>query len=294
VTGLAGDDPIVRARRLRRWGASEVWRVEFGGAAPRSVIVKRGTAMMRDEARRYRELVIPLGAEAPRLLTATEDADSVVLLLADAGPDNLEDRPTADGYREAVRTLVRMRSTATGRLAADPSIGAGRRMTTGDFAEAALRVGAGLAGVRRELARDFAGVEEILAERLDRHQRLPDTLVHGDFHAKNLVAGPGGRIVVVDWTDAYLHPHLGDLYCLIREADNGGLDVGAETLPALFAAEAGVEPATVRELMLTGGLCWTVLVLDWLVEEGLTIIPESRDWLDGLVADCRRLAAPSA
>jgi hypothetical protein len=35
------------------------------------------------------------------------------------------------------------------------------------------------------------------------------TIIHSDFHAKNLIHGIGGRIVPVDWPGAYVHPHLG-------------------------------------------------------------------------------------
>jgi thiamine kinase-like enzyme len=37
----------------------------------------------------------------------------------------------------------------------------------------------------------------------------PQTIIHSDFHTKNLIHGIGGRIVPVDWPGAYVHPHLG-------------------------------------------------------------------------------------
>jgi len=125
-----------------------VWRVRLAGGVPaESVIVKRAGGELAGEARRYRELVAPLGVEAPRLLAAT-GGDPAVLVLQDVGTDNLEQRPTAEGYREAARTLARIRATAAGRLAAAAqpgivSIGAGLRRGTADFVDAARRAAAG-------------------------------------------------------------------------------------------------------------------------------------------------------
>jgi hypothetical protein len=296
LTGVADaiGGVIVGAERLRHWGASEVWRLRVDGPAPRSVIVKRGLGEMADEARRYRELVLPLGLPAPRLVAAGAGLGPGVLVLEDVGPGNLEERPTAEGYRAAVRALARMRAAAARRLAADPGIGAGLRMSTADFADVGHRVAAGLAALRPELAGRLDGPVRTLVDRLDRLAGEPVTIVHGDFHAKNLIVTGDDRVAAVDWPVAHLHAHLGDLYSLLREADKRGLAgrVGAAALPALFAREAGTDERTVADHMVTGGLCWTLLVLRWLLTEGIDVIPESRAWLDELVADCRALAAP--
>jgi Ser/Thr protein kinase RdoA (MazF antagonist) len=206
------------------------------------------------------------------------------------GHDTLEQRPDAAGYRAAVRALADMRREAARRLRRDPSIAAGLRLTTADVLDAGRRAGAGLAALRPDLAGCLDRPTQVLIDRL-RRVTEPETLVHGDFHAKNLVHAPDGRVVVVDWPGASVHGHLGDLYCLCREAGRRGrTDVEGVALPDLFAREAGLDPRTVAEHMTTGGLCWTVLVLRWMVEEGLQVVPESRGWVDDLVTDCRRLA----
>ena len=271
--------PLIDGEQLRHWGLSEVWRVRLGGPEPRSVIVKRGTGDEAREARSYRDLVVPLGIAAPEVLAATggDDGEPMVLVLADVGPQTLEQRPTADGYRAAVRALARMRAVAAARLAQDPSIGAGLRRTTADFVDDAERA-------------DLGFSVRVLVDRLDRLAGAPPTIVHDDYHAKNLIHTAEGGIVPVDWSGAYLHPHLGDLYCLIREADNLGLPTAE--LPGVYAREAGVDPGWVADQVVTGGMCWTVTTLRWLAEEGLQAIPESRDWIPGLVAELRNLAEP--
>ncbi len=44
--------------------------------------------------------------------------------------------------------------------------------------------------------------------------------------------------------------------------------------------------------MRTGGLCWTMLALRWVVEEGVRTVPASASWIDELVADALSLARP--
>jgi streptomycin 6-kinase len=289
LAGPLGPDAVITGgERLRRWALSEVWRVQLGGPVPRSVIVKRGTGEMSGEARRYRQLVGPLAAPAPDVISLS-GGHPVVLVLADVGRDTLEQHPTAEGYREAVRMLARMRAVAARRLAAEPAIGTGLRWATADFADAAGRAGAGLAALRPDLTDTLAAPARVLAERLREAAGEPETLVHGDYHAKNIIHAGDGRMVAVDWPHAYVHAHLGDLYCLLREARKRGL-TDAAGLPEVFAAAAGTDPATVADQLVTGGLCWTLTTLRWLVEEGVHAVPESRNWIDELVTECRQLA----
>ena len=296
----------LRGERLRQWGLSEVWRIEPGGPGPRSVVVKRGTGEMAEEARRYRDLLVPLGLPAPRLIAASggSGAEPGLMVLEDVGRDTLEQRPTAEGYREAVRTLARMRATAAHGLAGDPALGAELRRSAADFADLADRAAAGLGALRPDLAGALDAPALRLAERLAALDRQAGddrggasgpgavTIVHSDFHAKNLVHGDGGRITPVDWPGAYLHAHLGDLYCLLREARKRGIgeEVRLGALPGVFADAAGIDPASVPDLLVTGGLCWTVIALRWVVEEGVRAVPESADWIDELVAEARALA----
>ena len=100
--------PAASAEKLRHWGLSEVWRVRLAGDPPRTVIAKRGTGSMAAEARCYQDLVIPLGLPAPQVVEVI-GADPAILILADAGAPDLEQRSTREDHRAAVRTLARMR-----------------------------------------------------------------------------------------------------------------------------------------------------------------------------------------
>ncbi|WP_164842320.1 phosphotransferase [Actinoplanes solisilvae] len=283
------DGTIVGGDLLRGWALSEVWRIRLDGATRKSVIVKRGIGELAGEAQRYDELVVPLGIAVPRLLA--EDGSGVIVL-EDLGGDNLEDRPTAEGYEQAVRVLARMRIESALRLAADPALAAGLRRSTADLLAVAARAATAMTALRPDLAGAIDDPIRVMTHRLEQLSSEPETIVHGDFQAKNLLHTQGGGIVTIDWSDAYVHPHLGDLYLLLREGRKQGRIASArmDALPALFAHEVGTDPQIVIDRMVTGGLCWTMSALRWVVETGVHAVPVSREWIDELVTDLRGLA----
>jgi hypothetical protein len=283
------DDPVTGGELLRGWALSEVWRIQVDGVTRKSVIAKRGIGELTGEARRYRELVVPLGIAAPRLLA---EGSPGVIVLEDLGGDTLEERPTPEGYEEAVRVLARMRAEAARRLARDPALGAGLRRSTADLVAVAERADAAMTALRPDLAGALDDPIRALIGRLDRLAGEPATIAHNDFQAKNLLHTAGGGIITIDWSDAYVHAHLGDLYLLLREGGKqGAIDsVRREALPELFAHEAGTDPRTVTDQLVTGGLCWTLAGLRFVVEIGVHVVPEMHDWIDELVTDCRELA----
>ncbi|MEU6073946.1 phosphotransferase [Micromonospora sp. NPDC047074] len=284
------DGAIVGGQLLRGWALSEVWRIHLDGATRKSVIAKRGVGELAGEARRYHELVVPLGIPAPQLLT---EGGPGVIVLEDLGGDNLEVRPTAEGYEEAVRVLARMRAESALRLASDPTLAAGLRRSTADFIAVATRADTAMTALRPDLAGALDDPIRAMTARLQRLSSEPATIVHGDFQAKNLLHTPTGGIVTVDWSDAYVQSHFGDLYLLLRECRKQGqidsVRIGA--LPEFFAHEAGIDSRTVTDQLVTGGLCWTICALRWVVEIGVYAAPVSHGWIDELVTDLRVLAS---
>lgn len=284
------DGTIVGGEPLRHWALSEVWRIRLAGVTRKSVITKRGVSERGGEAQRYRELVVPLGIPAPELLS--EGAPGV-MVLEDLGGDTLDERPTMEGFEEAARGLARMRAAAAPRLAAEPSIGAGLRTTTADFMAIAGRAQKALTDLRPELAGALDDPVRALRSRLERLAGEPPTIVHADYQAKNLLHTAGGGIIAIDWSDAYVHAHLGDLFLLLREGrQHETIDgIRMEALPELFAHEAGTDLRTVTDQLVTGGLCHSMIALCWVVETAVPVDPMFADWIDGLVTDCQELAS---
>ena len=295
VRAAVGADRV-RAELLRRWSLSEVWRVVVDPPVGEaySVIVKRGRGEMAAEAGIYRDLVVPLALPSPRfdaVRSASSDAidrsgEAVALVLEDVGSHTLEQRPSAEGYREAVRTLARMRAAAARGLAEDPSAGAAHRRGPADFVTTADRALVGLRALRPGLAGTLDGAASTVGALLGPMEaRFADTVVHGDFQAKNLVHGERGTLVPVDWAQSYVHPHLGDLYTLGREARRQSAPGVSDGLAELYARESGTDPRVVHWLMNVGGLCWTLTALRWLVEEGAHAVPGAAGWIDEVAAE---------
>ncbi len=156
----------------------------------------------------------------------------------------------------------------------------------------ATRADTAMTSLRPDLAGALDDPVRALDRRLAQLSGEPETIVHGDFQAKNLLHTTGGGIVTIDWSDAYVHPHLGDLYLLLREGrkqDRTGR-IRWDALPEVFAHAAGTDVRTVTGQLVTGGLCWTISALRWVVEIGVHAVPVSRGWIDELVADLRELA----
>jgi hypothetical protein len=249
---------------LREWGSSEVWRLSYG---LRSVIVKRGTDAQRGEATAYERFVVPLGLPAPELIDLVRTEDAVLLVLADVGRVNLEQEPTAEGFLAAVEILASIRSKpvdGTSEFTSERLVDLVKRI---DPMEDELR--------ERLVAKAVPALDEL-------HRAAPLGVVHGDFVPKNLVTD-GTRWTAVDWPLSYLAPHLSDLYTLVRDAVAYGHK--SEPIVARYIDASGADRELVRRQLSVGGICFIVIALCWIVEEGHRTVPPSKDWIAPLLAE---------
>jgi len=263
-------DPVLEATKapgagelhgelLRQWGSSEVWRLSYG---LRSVIVKRGTDGQADEAAAYERFVVPLELPAPALLHRYRSAEAGVLVLADVGRVTLEQEPSASGFLAAAELAAAIRSR---------EVSQGSEFPPERVKEMADRIG--------RIDFDLSPLTEALAAL---HRDAPVGVVHGDFVPKNLVTD-GVRWTAIDWPGAYLAPHLSDLYTLLRDAESLGHD--RAPIVAHYIDAAGTNLALVERQLLVGGGCFYLVALRFIVEEGLRTIPDSVNWIDGLLAE---------
>jgi thiamine kinase-like enzyme len=135
---------------------------------------------------------------------------------------------------------------------------------------------------------DLAPLTEALAAL---HREAPTAVVHGDFVPKNLVTD-GTRWTAIDWPGAYLAPHLSDLYTLIRDAVALGHD--RSPIVARYLDATGTDPALLDRQLLVGGGCFYLVALRFIVEEGLRTIPESKNWIDGLLTELEEVVGALA
>ncbi len=199
----AGRDRTGRAQQMRTWNLSALWRIPTRGGR---IWLKAVPDFFAHEGAVIDWIGAPV---APRLI----DFDPGRALLVDIeGPTNHEvrdaGRAVADG-RAADRSPAR----ALDRLHELIALGVpDRRLSTVVDRAAAVLEQWGSAieqSERRSLEAVVAGLPARVAAIVD--CGVPDTLVHGDFHAGN-VAGRPGDYVILDWGDSFVgHPLLDEL-----------------------------------------------------------------------------------
>ncbi|TFE31577.1 aminoglycoside phosphotransferase family protein [Cohnella luojiensis] len=287
-------EEVIGWQLLRKWSLSEVYRMTF--ATGNSRIAKWGGNEMAREMDIYLQLLKPLQIRSPQIYDCHKDFSGGFIVMEDAGEKDLEQQPFARYFIEAAKELARMRKTAAASLERDEipmDIRNYYSVTSADF----------LAQLEELLASKALSDNPIIQrtrewfpEQLERlYREQPLTLVHHDFHAKNLLV-QGERILIIDWSNAYLSPHLGDLYCLAKEASSFCGLTDNEIMDA-YITEFWKEESSRDQLawqLKIGGICWLIRTIKWLVYGGTDAIPGSEAWIPDLLADMEKLLDDSA
>ncbi len=199
----AGLDRTGPAQQMRTWNLSVLWRIPTNGGR---VWLKAVPDFFAHEGAVIDWIGVPV---APRLI----DFESGRALLAGIeGPTNHEVRdPVA--LSPMVELLTGLQHRALDRLPELIALGVpDRRLPTAVDRVAAVteQWGSGLEPAeRRTLDAVLAGLPARVAAIAD--CGVPDTLVHGDFHAGNVVGRPDDY-VILDWGDSFIgHPLLDEL-----------------------------------------------------------------------------------
>jgi hypothetical protein len=271
---------------LRKWSLSEVYRATVKSGETR--IVKWGGNEMAREAGIYHNLLAALHIRSPELYEYHAVGNSALMIMEDAGPYNLEDKPNAHHFLEAARELARLRQTA--------SIHLKKSDVPRELIDTYLISDQEFLSLLDDLIRMkdnsiFRRTKILLPKHLERvYKEVPLTLVHHDFHAKNLIV-QDHRILPIDWSIAYLSPHLGDLFCLIHDAHYwSGLEQDEVILA--FQQEIGSNQLNIEDLkwqLNIGSLCWLIKSFRWLVYGGTETIPESVNWIPDLMTDMSKI-----
>jgi len=149
------------------------------------------------------------------------DPGAGLILIEDGGGRSLEDLWNASGweaaqpyYLKAVDLLVALQESKRGpsgpalRRAFDPAFFARELHHTRRWAFEALL---GMEAPEAAFAPPFEALCEAVC-------RQPFRLAHRDYHSRNLMAGPGGRLMVLDFQDARRGPAAYDLASLVFDS----------------------------------------------------------------------------
>lgn len=263
---------------LRQWTLSDVWRVTLHSG--KTVIAKIGNESMAGELKIYKSILESLDLPRPSLYETYEDSSSNVFLMEDLGRTTVEMNPTAEYFAGAARTLAEMRKNAISRLGSlNPSV-------YKEFFKPQEKVIEDFKFVIEShslYSTDELDLLKCFLEKLPKHlsrlyQGSPVTITHNDYNAKNLMI-VNDSIVPIDWSNAYLSPHSGDLYCLIREAQENGVDKSV-----VIEAYKKLDNMDDLEWQIqVGGICWLIRGLCWVCEEGVNKVPVTRSWIPQMI-----------
>ena len=265
---------VVGVDPLREWSLSQVFRLTLDDEG-RTLIAKRGIPTKGStELEIYQECLIPLAIDAPTVFASYASDSEYILLMEDLRGTDLEQQPSKSAFLDAARTLADIRAS-TDRIGKISASNLQRHLLTKDQLLLDFDYVIGHAGSEHRDA--LGGHINSFSRHLDRlYQEVPPTLNHNDYHAKNLLH-VSGRIVPVDWANARISPHLGDLYCLINEGNDQ--PISREALIGAYRSglkDQGMQEDITDWHLDMGGLCWSVHCLQWILEFGLDAIPISK------------------
>jgi len=282
---------IVGIDSLREWSLSQVLRLILDDG--RTLIAKRGIpTKCPTELEIYQECLIPLGIDAPTLFESHTADFEYVLLLEDLKGIDLEKQPSRTSFLDAACKLAEIRSASERIEKIGASIFHKHLLTKDQLLRELDYVLEHAGSEHREMVNALRGEIRSFAEHLDRLYRdYPLTLNHNDYHGKNLL-NVDGHIVPIDWANARISPHIGDLYCLIEEAKDQHIPKAA-VVDAYKAAlrNLGAQEEVTGWHLDVGGLCWSIHCLQWILEFGLEAIPVSRDWVPNFLTDMCAMAS---
>jgi len=207
--------------------------------------------------------------------------------MEDAGEHNLEQQPHPAYFLEASRELARLRVRATTNLerTIPKKIIDAYSVSKDNFLEL---LNALLESGKFAENNVLLKLQTVLPRHLERLYRIvPTSIVHHDYHAKNLLIQDKG-IMPIDWSIAYLSPHLGDLYSLTTEA-RAWSNLSREDIISAYLEITGLQIDHLTWQLQLGGLCWLIKTLRWLVYGGTDLIPGSETWIPDLLKDVEGL-----
>ena len=175
----------------------------------------------------YDQLAEPLGQTLPRVLAAQRDLRAVSLLLRGHRPF-----PSARQLNQATWMAV---ADQLGRVHGI-QVPAGAWLQSRPWPSAEIIAAAVQAWNDRGFAVPAARAAKQLSKSKDLQPFTSPVLTHGDCHIGNLLLGPNGRVMWIDWQEVCLSNGLDDLVLLWQRAEFDGANPPRTAMLAAYAA----------------------------------------------------------
>ncbi|NWJ47473.1 MAG: aminoglycoside phosphotransferase family protein [Chloroflexi bacterium] len=223
-SGVAGVNSNLKSRTLlHQWPLSRVERLKFRSSELPNLIFKTILPPLHTELLTYQYLFAQRNRWTPLLYGTFEVGNEVWLFLEDLGDRTLNKENSVENLYRAISTLAGLHTSfesqvKTGELPSNldlPFYDADKyRQSAVDAlrtTELLVKQGKYRAVTSRHLAK-----LEIVVDRYSRIVstlvQLPQTLVHGEFDADNIIfSAEDGRVVILDWSTACFGAGLLDL-----------------------------------------------------------------------------------
>ena len=277
---------IVKVEVIRKWSLSEVLRLTSDDES--TIIVKISRGPMSGEVDIYKDILIPARINVPSIFDSFRTDDGSIMLMEDLGHRTVERESKPYYFIEAARELARIRLSVSKYIRRDDiKHGAIQRhfvpkeQYLKDISYLLALTDSKLVDSREILRR----VPNILDRNLEiLYESYPVTIVHNDYHSKNLII-KCKQIIPIDWSIAYLSPHLGDLYCIIQEASDYNVDKTEliDAYSSIMNSEHSGDSDTYHWQIDIGALCWQVRILRWIMEYGVNAISEAAQWIPDFI-----------
>jgi len=283
---------VVNLEVLRKWSLSEVLRLTMDDGS--TIIAKISRGAMSNELDIYNDILIPANIDTPIIFESFRTDIGNIILMEDLGYRTVEKEPQSHYFIEAARQLARIRLLVLNYIKRGD-------ITYDDFQrhfvpkEQYLEDISYLITLLDSKLADYKEILRRVPNVLDKNLGLlyrgyPVTITHNDYHSKNLII-KGKQIVPIDWSNAYLSPHLGDIYCIAQEASDYNVSE-TEMIDAyleIYNSQYAVDDATYQWQVDIGALCWEIHALRWVVEFGINAIQEAEEWIPGFALSIRNI-----
>ncbi|MDP5273862.1 phosphotransferase [Chengkuizengella axinellae] len=281
---------VVKWEVLREWSLSNVHRITL--TSGKTMIAKWSGGNMIRETDIYNNLLAPLKIERPIINENFKSDQGTFTIMEDIGKNTLEHKPLERYYMLASQKLAKLHDQASkniqkGYLSNDRL--QHYSISENTFIEELLYLKQHSFFSNHE-KQVINKLTEIFPKQIKNlyHESTP-TLIHNDYYPKNLIVADE-QIKVIDWSNAYISNHLGDLYGLIKEAKH--LHFCPDSILQAYYNEIKERNYSLTELyrnVQLGGLCWYIHSITWVLDYGRSVITGSENWIKGMITNIKNL-----